>query len=51
MRDVADDLKRIRGIDTVIETALNQLGVFRYAQIAAWTPEDVALFSRHTDSV
>ncbi len=37
-----DNLRRIRGIDAVVEGALNRHGVWRYAQIAAWTAADIA---------
>jgi predicted flap endonuclease-1-like 5' DNA nuclease len=37
----ADDLKRIRGIGRVNEAKLNALGIFHFAQIAAWTPAEV----------
>lgn len=36
-----DDLKRIKGIGPVNEKALNGLGIFRFAQIAAWTPANI----------
>ncbi|MEL6665508.1 MAG: NADH-quinone oxidoreductase subunit NuoE [Pseudomonadota bacterium] len=36
-----DDLKRIKGIGPVNEKALNELGIFKFRQIAAWTPENV----------
>ena len=36
-----DDLKRIRGIGPVNEKALNTLGIFKFSQIAAWTPANV----------
>ena len=36
----ADDLKRIRGIGPQNEERLRSIGVTRFAQIAAWTPED-----------
>jgi len=39
--DVEDDLQRIRGIGPVLEALLHRAGVHRYAQIAAWTREDV----------
>ena len=39
---VIDDLKRVRGITADIEKFLNQLGVRRFAQIAALTTSDVA---------
>ena len=37
-----DDLKRISGIGPKIEDTLNGLGIFKYAQIAAWTPDNAA---------
>ncbi len=37
-----DDLKRISGIGPKIEGILNELGIFHFDQIAAWTPENVA---------
>ncbi|MBU6393398.1 MAG: hypothetical protein KGQ75_02375 [Sphingomonadales bacterium] len=40
--DEGDDLTRIKGLGPKISTALRALGVTRYAQIAAWTEEDVA---------
>lgn len=36
-----DDLKRIKGIGPVNENALNELGIFKFSQIAAWTPANV----------
>ncbi|MEO0608063.1 MAG: NADH-quinone oxidoreductase subunit NuoE [Pseudomonadota bacterium] len=36
-----DDLKRIKGIGPVNEKALNGLGIFKFTQIAAWTPANV----------
>ncbi len=38
---VADDLKRIRGIDPRIEAALAARGIGRYSDIASWTATDV----------
>jgi predicted flap endonuclease-1-like 5' DNA nuclease len=40
--DAGDDLTRIKGLGPKISTALRALGVTRYAEIAAWTEEDVA---------
>lgn len=40
--DEGDDLTRIKGLGPKIATALRALGVSRYAQIAAWTEEDIA---------
>jgi predicted flap endonuclease-1-like 5' DNA nuclease len=36
-----DDLKLIRGIGPAFERELRHLGVLTFAQIAAWTPEDI----------
>jgi NADH-quinone oxidoreductase subunit E len=36
-----DDLKRIKGIGPANEDALNELGIYTFKQIAAWTPENV----------
>lgn len=36
-----DDLKRIKGIGPVNEKALNELGIFKFSQIAAWTSANV----------
>lgn len=38
---VADDLKRIKGIGKVNEGKLNELGMFHFDQIAAWTREEI----------
>lgn len=37
----ADDLSQISGVGPVIVKKLNALGVTTFAQIAAWTPEDI----------
>lgn len=37
----ADDLKRIKGVGPKNEDALNELGIYTFAQIAAWTPENI----------
>lgn len=42
----SDDLTRIRAIDDALATRLNRLGVNRYAEIAAWTSEDVKSLSK-----
>jgi predicted flap endonuclease-1-like 5' DNA nuclease len=41
----ADNLKRIRGIGPALEVLLNQMGIFRYDQIAGFTAGDIALVS------
>lgn len=37
----ADDLKRIKGVGPRLEQTLHELGITRFAQIAAWTDDDV----------
>lgn len=39
--DAGDDLKQIRGIGAGYERTLKQNGVSNYAQIAAWTGDDI----------
>lgn len=39
----ADDLTRIKGIGPKLSARLAELGVFHFAQIAGWTPEQLAL--------
>ncbi len=39
----ADDLARIRGIGPALHSLLNANGVFHFRQIAAWTPDDIAV--------
>ena len=39
----ADELGRIKGIGPKLSARLKELGVFHYRQIAAWTPEQLAL--------
>ena len=38
----ADDLKKLSGVGPALEKKLNEAGVTSFAQIAAWTDEDVA---------
>ncbi len=40
-----DDLQRIRGIGPVLERTLHGFGIYRYAQIASWTREDIQTMS------
>jgi large subunit ribosomal protein L21 len=40
----ADDLKRISGVGPALEKKLHGFGVTTFAQIAAWTPEDITDF-------
>ncbi len=37
-----DDLKQLSGVGPALERKLHEAGVTTFAQIAAWTPEDVA---------
>ncbi|MHA1547927.1 MAG: hypothetical protein ACTSYE_03255 [Alphaproteobacteria bacterium] len=41
-KGVPDNLQRIRGIGRKNEVLLNDLGVFHFGQIAAWTPAEIA---------
>ena len=36
-----DDLKEIKGVGPVNEAQLNELGIYTFAQVAAWTPANV----------
>jgi len=38
----ADDLKKLSGVGPALEKKLHAAGITSFAQIAAWTPEDVA---------
>ncbi len=40
--DSVDDLKRIKGVGSVIEQTLNGLGIYQFAQIAEWTHDNVS---------
>lgn len=42
---VADDLKKIAGIGPKLERLLNEHGVYRYRDIAAWGPSEIEHFS------
>jgi len=37
-----DDLKKISGVGPVLENKLHALGITKFAQVAAFTPEDIA---------
>ena len=41
----SDDLKEIKGIGPKIESVLNELGITRFEQIAAWTKSDIEAIS------
>lgn len=43
----SDDLKRISGVGPKLEQVLNGMGIGTYAQIAAWTPADIARVDDH----
>ena len=38
----ADDLKLIKGVGPKLETVLNDIGIYHYAQIASWSDAQVA---------
>ena len=42
-----DNLCRIKGIGNVIEGKLNNLGIFHFEQIAAWTEDEVKWIDTH----
>lgn len=46
-----DDLQQIRGIGPVLERTLHRAGIYRYAQIAQWTREDVLSFSKRLPGI
>lgn len=41
-KGVADDLKRVEGIDTRTEQMCHMMGIWHYQQIAAWSAEEIA---------
>ena len=43
----ADDLKKISGVGPKLEKTLNDLGIFHFAQIAAFSRDNVAWVDRH----
>ncbi len=45
----ADDLKRISGVGPALEAKLNDLGIYHYAQIAAWTRPEIAWIDTRLD--
>ncbi len=40
-----DDLRKIKGVGSVLERTLNNLGIFHFRQIAGFTREDVEWLS------
>ncbi|MEO1775448.1 MAG: NADH-quinone oxidoreductase subunit NuoE [Pseudomonadota bacterium] len=38
----ADDLQRMKGVGPKLESTLHELGVYRFAQIASWSPAEIA---------
>jgi NADH-quinone oxidoreductase subunit E len=43
----SDNLKQISGVGPQLEGLLNQLGIYHFDQIAAWTPENVRWVDDH----
>lgn len=44
-----DDLRRISGIGPVIQDKLNEMGIYHYDQIAAWSDEEVTWVESHLE--
>ncbi|HBS49673.1 MAG TPA: NADH-quinone oxidoreductase subunit E [Rhodobacteraceae bacterium] len=40
--DGPDDLKQLKGVGPKLEKTLNELGIYHFDQIAAWTPAEIA---------
>tara|TARA_B100000508_G_scaffold141092_1_gene146395 strand:- start:49640 stop:51418 length:1779 start_codon:yes stop_codon:yes gene_type:complete len=49
--DEKDDLKKINGLGPVMETKLNEIGVFTYAQLAKMTTAEYALLDELTGTM
>jgi predicted flap endonuclease-1-like 5' DNA nuclease len=45
----ADDLKKIKGVGPKLESVLNGLGYYHFAQIASWGPEELAAVDESLD--
>ncbi|MEM7662614.1 MAG: hypothetical protein AAF292_10220 [Pseudomonadota bacterium] len=45
--DDGDDLTQIRGLTSSLETALNDIGIWQFTQIASWSKENVAWVGQH----
>ena len=43
----ADDLKRISGVGPKLEGALNEMGIYRFSQIAKWTKAEAEYVDDH----
>ena len=39
----ADDLQRMKGVGPKFAALLNSLGITRFAQVASWNPDDIAM--------
>lgn len=37
-----DNLKRIKGVGSVLEASLNELGIYQFSQIAAWSQDNIS---------
>ena len=46
----SDDLKLIKGVGPKLEKVLNELGVYKFSQIAAWTQADIEKISQKLGS-
>ena len=48
--DLRDDLQAIDGVGPKMEEQLNEFGVYRYKQLAAWSDRNVDVFSERLDT-
>lgn len=47
--DGPDNLRLLRGVGPKVEATLHRMGVFHFAQIAAWTPSELAWIDQSLD--
>jgi predicted flap endonuclease-1-like 5' DNA nuclease len=47
--DGGEDLKRISGVGPKFEALLHELGIYRFEQIAAWGPAEIAWIEEHLE--
>ena len=45
--DAVDDLTRIKGVGPVNNTKLNEVGIYRFQQIADWNEYNIWAFNKH----
>ncbi len=47
LKNVKDNLQKINGIGSILESKLNQLGIDRFEQIAHWDKTEIEKISKH----